>query len=155
MPKYELMYIIGSETSDDQIPSVVEGVKKNIQADGGLIEKHEELGKKKLAYSINKTKIGYYAIDLFSAPSDRANAIEKKIRNNKTIIRHLMVNIEEDLVRAEKDKKAQAKMKSALQKQPPQAEKKTQMKPEEKTGKKIEIDLDAEIEKALESEDLK
>lgn len=151
MPKYELIYIIGSRVSDDDIPKITEEVKKFIEAGNGLIEKHEELGKKKLAYPIQKTRTGHYVLVDFSAPSDQINEIEHKIRTSQNIIRHLVVNMDQALIQLEKDQALQAKLKSL------------KLKPEireeapipTKTGKKIEIDLDAEIEKALESEDLK
>lgn len=144
------MYIIGSQVADDEIPTVTEEVRKFIETDGGLMEKHEELGKKKLAYPIKKTKVGYYVVDNFSAAADKIKEIEHRVRTSQSIIRHLVVNMDEALVRQEKDQKAQAKFKL---RRPP-----VEVRPEgprKVVAKKIEIDLDAEIEKALESEDLK
>lgn len=149
MPKYELMYIIGSHISDDQIPQVVEETKKIIDSSGGVLEKHEELGKRKLAYPIKKSKNGFYIVANFSAPAERMNEIEHKIRNSQGIIRHLIINMDQGLLRMEKDRLEQAKLK--LLRPRAEAPKETPGKPE----KKIEIDLDAEIEKALESEELK
>lgn len=148
MPKYELMYIIGSQVSDDKIPEVTGEIKKYIESSGGLIEKHEELGKKKLAYPIKKTRNGYYVVVNFSAPAPKATEIEHKVRTSLSIIRHLLVNLDEDLIRLEKDKKIQAKLKRL----PPKPEPKEEIP--SKAEKKIEIDLEAEIEKALKSEDL-
>ncbi len=149
MPKYELMYIIGSQISDNDIPEVTGEVKKYIEGKGGIIEKEEELGKKKLAYPIKHQKIGHYVAVNFDAPSDALAEIEHRIRTNQGIIRHLIINLEEALVRMEKDRKAQAKLKLVR----PKIEE-VRAAPA-RAGRKIEIDLDAEIEKALESEDLK
>lgn len=149
MPKYELMYIVGSKVSDDQIPQVTEEVKKFIQDSGGIIEKHEDLGKKKLAYPIKKSRNGYYVAVNFSAPSEKVNEIEHKIRTSQNLIRHLIINLDEALIRMEKDRASQAKLKLVRPKV--EVVKETL----QKTKKKIEIDLDAEIEKALETEDLK
>ena len=149
MSQYELMYIIGSHISDDQIPQVTEEVKKLIQADGGTIGKHEELGKRKLAYPIKKTRNGYYVVVNFSADPERVNSIEHKVRTSQSIIRHLILNLDEALVRMEKDRALQAKLKPRLKPEERPGQ------PEKPAAKKIEIDLDAEIEKALESEELK
>jgi small subunit ribosomal protein S6 len=151
MPQYELMYIVGSHISDDQVPQVTAEVKKDIQESGGIIEKHEELGKKKLAYPIKKTRNGFYILVTFSAPADKINEIEHKLRTSQSLIRHLTVNIDEDLVRMEKDRVNQAKLKLLR----PKMEMREETAPAAKAEKKIEIDLDAEIEKALESEELK
>jgi small subunit ribosomal protein S6 len=148
------MYIIGSETADDEVPKVAEEVKKFIQDGGGIIEKHEEPGKKKLAYQIKKSRMGYYVVDTFSAPSDKINEVEHRIRTTPSIIRHLIVNLEEALIRMAKDKQNQAKMKIRT---PVMAENQTKpLREKARAGSaKIEIDLDAEIEKALDSKDLK
>lgn len=143
------MYIVGSQISDDQIPQVTDELKKFIQDNGGLLEKHEELGKKKLAYPVKKTRTGYYVVDNFSMPSDKIRDIEHKIRTSQAVIRYIIINLDEALDRMEKDRTVQARLKLLR----PRIEVKEEVlstKPE----KKIEIDLDAEIEKALESEDL-
>ena len=151
MPKYELMYIVGSHISDDEIPKAVGEVNKFIESSGGIVEKHEELGKKKLAYPIKKTRNGYYVVDNFSVPSEKINEIERKIRTSQNVIRHLVVNMEDALVRQEKDRVIQSKMNPrTLPVDAKEAEAPKPVKPE----KRIQIDLDAEIEKALESEDL-
>lgn len=150
MPKYELLYIIGSHVSDDEIPKITGEVKKYIADESGVVEKQEDLGKKKLAYPIKHTKTGYYVQVNFSAPSDKVANIDHKIRMNQTIIRHLYINLEEALVRQEKDRVLQSKLKPRIMKEEPK-EKPISDKPE----RKITIDLDAEIEKALDTEDLK
>lgn len=160
MPKYELMYIVGNDISDDEIPKITAEVKKFIETDGGIVEKYEELGKKKLAYPIKHTRNGYYVVANFSVPSEKINDIEHKIRTSQNVIRHLLINMDEGLIRMEKDRVTQAKLKI---KRPQEEIKEKATRPEparrirqgREAGKKIEIDLDAEIEKALDTEDLK
>ena len=149
MPKYELMYIVGSQVSDDEIPKVTQEVKKYIQDGGAQVEKQEELGKRKLAYPVKKSKNGYYVVVNFDSDPGKVNEIEHKIRTFPSVIRHLIVNMDEALVRMEKDRKAQAQLKLVR----PQVEITKEQVPA-KPERKIQIDLDAEIEKALESEDL-
>lgn len=156
MAKYELMYIVGSQTSDDEISKVVDEVKKYISDNAGIIEKSEELGKKKLAYPIKKSRNGYYVVVNFSAPSEKVNDIEHRIRTSQNVIRHLIINMDEALIQLEKDRVAQ----SSLKIRRPMFETKEEPKEPARRGsgeggKKIEIDLDAEIEKALETPDLK
>lgn len=151
MAKYELMYIISNNVSDDEVPKVTDEVKKYIESQGGIIEKHEEMGKKKLAYPIAKTRNAFYVLDNFSAPADKINEVDHHIRTNQNIIRYLIINMDEALVKMEKDKILQSKMKRRI----PPEETKTETRKAPAEGKKIEIDLDAEIEKALESKDLK
>lgn len=152
MPKYELMYIISNNVSDDQVPTVVGEVKQYIETSGGTIEKHEELGKKKLAFPVKKARNAFYVLDNFGADSDKIGAIEHRIRTSQNIIRHLVINMDEAQIRMEKDKAVHAKMKPRV---PREEIKEPARKYQPKGEGKISIDLDAEIEKALESKDLK
>lgn len=153
MPKYELMYIIGSETADDEIPKINEEIKKSIEKFAGLIEKHEEIGKKKLAYPIKRTRNGHYVLMQFSTPGDKINDIEHAIRTNQSVIRHLIINIDDDLIRIEKDRIVHSKMKPRREVETLKTE--PTRRNQSDNPKKIEIDLDAEIEKAIDSNELK
>lgn len=111
MPRYELMYILASSVSDDQIPATTQGIEQFVTDNGGTEISHEQLGKKKLAYPIKKTRNGHYGVITFTAAGKGVNDLDAKIRTQKsTIIRHIIVNIDEHLERLEKDKEAQAKM---------------------------------------------
>ena len=155
MPKYELMYIVASSISDDQIPSVTDGILKLIADNGGTVLKEEKLGKKKLAYPIAKTRNGFYELVNFEFPAKELNALSTKVQNSEGVIRHIIVNIEEQLERAEKDLAAQEKMNrhraEKAQGRPIPADNGVMAKPVEAI---TDENLDAKIEEAL-REDLK
>lgn len=111
MPRYELMYILASSVSDDQIPETTQGIEQFVTDNGGTEINHENLGKKKLAYPIKKTRNGHYGVITFTAEGKGVNSLDAKLRTQKgTVIRHIIVNIDEHLERLAKDKEAQAKM---------------------------------------------
>lgn len=153
MPQYELMYIIGNQIADDEVGTITDEVKQSIESHKGVITGTEDIGRKKLAYPIKKSRSGYYARVEFGAPSDQVNEIEHRIRTNQNIIRHLIVNMEEAMVRIEKDRAAQSKLRRPRTKEEGKPE--PSKKAPSEGGKKIEIDLDAEIEKAIDSNELK
>ncbi|HYF05335.1 MAG TPA: 30S ribosomal protein S6, partial [Patescibacteria group bacterium] len=100
MPKYELMYLLGSHISDDQIPGITESVKKFLGEFGAENVEENQIGKKKLAYPIKKTRNGYYVVVTFDMTGSNINAFEAKVRSqSNNIIRHLIVNLDEHLVR--------------------------------------------------------
>jgi small subunit ribosomal protein S6 len=111
MPRYELMYILASSVSDDQVPQTAQGIEQFVTDNKGTEITHEQLGKKKLAYPIKKTRNGHYGVITFTAAGNDVNLLDAKLRTQKaTVIRHIIVNIDEHLERLEKDKEAQAKM---------------------------------------------
>jgi small subunit ribosomal protein S6 len=67
--KYELMYIINPNLSEEETAAIVEKFKALVEQNGTLDEM-EEMGKRKLAYEINYISEGYYVLVKFtSAPA--------------------------------------------------------------------------------------
>lgn len=104
------MYILASSVSDEQVPAATEQVKKFVVDFGGENVEESQLGKKKLAYPIKKTRNGYYVVVTFDMDTKRVNEFDAKIRTQGNIIRYLIVNLDEHLHRLEKDVVAQAKL---------------------------------------------
>ncbi len=162
MPRYELMYILASSVSDDQVPDTSKQVEQTVSDFGGSNLNHEMLGKKKLAYQIGKTRNGHYGVVNFDMEGKALAALEAKIRTQKnTIIRHLIINTDEHLERLEKDRVAQSKIK----RRPPEevaatsssssassASTESKPKPVKKATPVSNEALDEEIEKALTEE---
>jgi small subunit ribosomal protein S6 len=110
MPQYELMYIVASSISDDEIPTVTDGVLNFITELGGKVIKEEHLGKKKLAYPVKKTRNGYYVVANFEFEPKMVSELDAKVRNHEGIIRHIVISMEEPMRRMAKDVIAQEKM---------------------------------------------
>lgn len=110
MPRYELMYILASSVSDDQVPGVASQIVKFVSDFGGTDVVETQLGKKKLAYPIKKTRNGFYGLIEFSMETAKVADFDAKIRTQNTIIRYIMVNLDEHIKRTAKDADVQAKM---------------------------------------------
>lgn len=147
MPKYELMYILSSAVSDNDVPPISAEVDKFLTDNGANLLSQEMLGKKKLAYPIKKTRNGFYVLQTFNLDGTKLQALDNKLRSIEPIIRYLVVNVEEQERRAIKDRKVQDKMKAA--RKPQKIE--TAAVPEVKL---TDTELESKIEQALESEDL-
>lgn len=111
MPQYELMYLLGAQVADDEVPKISESILKFAADFGGTDIKETQLGKKKLAYPIGKTRNGHYVVVNFTMDGKNINTFDAKIHTQGTqIIRYLIVNLDEHLARMEKDRIAQSKI---------------------------------------------
>ncbi len=146
MPKYELMYILSSAVTDNDVPTISREVDQFLTDNGSTILSSEMLGKKKLAYPIKKTRNGFYVLETFNLEGAKLQALDNKLRSMEPIIRYLVVNVEDMERRAVKDQKVQEKMRAS--RKPPKVESTT---PEVKLS---ETELEQKIEEALVSEDL-
>ena len=66
MNKYESVIIINPNVDEEGIKGLVQKFTDLINNDG-KVEKVDELGKKKLAYEVQKNKEGYYVVFYFEA----------------------------------------------------------------------------------------
>ncbi len=155
MPQYELMYLLGSNVPDTDVPTVSEQVQKFVVDFGGKDINETQLGKKKLAYQVGKTRNGHYVVVNFSMDPLNVKQLDARVRAmDQTIIRYIILNLDEHLERLAKDKITQSKI---VRRDPAfTAEAETGTKQEKSAEPLIEIDdkaLEERIEAAL-TEDL-
>ncbi len=102
---YESAAIINAALDDEQIESIISRIKDTIVNNGGEIREVENWGRKRLAYMVKKSKIGYYAIFRFNAPSTVVSKLERFYQLDEQILRYLTITLDNDaLEHLEKDK---------------------------------------------------
>lgn len=87
--KYECMYIINPNLSEEETAAVVEKFKTLIEANGTLDEL-EEMGKRKLAYEINYLSEGYYVLARFTSNPDFPAELDRVLGITDGVIRSLI-----------------------------------------------------------------
>jgi small subunit ribosomal protein S6 len=145
MPKYELMYILSSAVSDNDVPQISSEVDRFITDEGGKILTQEMLGKKKLAYPIKKTRNGFYVLETLDLDGTKLQALDNKLRSMEPIIRYLVINVEDQERRAAKDRRIQEKMRASRKLPKPEV-----------VGSQVklsETELEEKIEQAIGSDD--
>lgn len=91
MRKYELMYIIRPDIEQEAVDGTIEKFQGIINH-GGEITNHEVMGKRRLAYEINKFREGIYILVNFEANKEVVAELERVMRISDEIIRYLIVN---------------------------------------------------------------
>lgn len=92
MRKYELMYIIRPDIEQEAVDAEIEKFKGVIENNGGQIDKHEVMGKRRLAYEIEKFRDGVYVLVNFTAQKEIISELDRLMRISDQVIRHLIVN---------------------------------------------------------------
>ena len=95
MRKYETMYIIRPDSTEEKYPQVVEKYAALIQNNGGEIVKTDIWGRRRLAYEINKFQEGFYVVVKFLGDAKLPAELERNFRISDDVIRYLVVNEEE------------------------------------------------------------
>lgn len=91
MKRYELLYAISSELTDEKREALIEKFKKFIEERNGQIEKLDKWGMRKLAYPIKFKDEGYYVLVTFSAEPTLIKEMEQVMNITEPIIRKMFV----------------------------------------------------------------
>ena len=115
---YESAVLINAALDDEQIESVVSRITDNIVNNGGEIREIDKWGRKRLAYMVNKSKIGYYAIYRFNAPSTIVSKLERAFNLDDHVLRYLTIKLSKEAVEyLEKNKSSENDFDSSSDKQ--------------------------------------
>ena len=87
--KYEVMYIINPNFTEEETAAVVEKFKALVEANGTLDEL-EEMGKQKLAYEINYLTEGYRVLMKFTSGPDFPAELDRILGITDGILRSLI-----------------------------------------------------------------
>lgn len=99
---YECTVVINGGLEDDAIEAAMGEVKKVIAANGGDIANVLDVGRRKMAYPINRQTIGSYAHIEFQGEPSGIAAIEKAFRYDDNILRFLIVHLSTPLLEMRK-----------------------------------------------------
>ncbi|MFA6597532.1 MAG: 30S ribosomal protein S6 [Ignavibacteriaceae bacterium] len=91
---YESGVIINATLDDTQIEALVAKIKELIANNGGELKHTDLWGRKRLAYMIQKHKVGYYAFFRFEAPSEFILKLERMYKLEETILRFLTLKLD-------------------------------------------------------------
>ncbi|MBE5937575.1 MAG: 30S ribosomal protein S6 [Lachnospiraceae bacterium] len=94
MNKYELALVVNAKIEDEVRNATVEKVKGYIEAFGGTITNIDEVGKKRLAYEIQKMREGFYYFIQFDAVPESPAELEQRLRIMDNVLRYLCVRQE-------------------------------------------------------------
>lgn len=90
MRKYEVMYIIRSDIEQEAVQATIEKFQGIIN-NGGEVSKHDVMGKRRLAYEINKFRDGIYVLVHFNANNEVVNELDRVMKISDEIVRYLIV----------------------------------------------------------------
>jgi len=91
MKSYEIMYIV-KPYEDEKFEAVVERFNTLITNNGGIIEKIDRWGRKRLAYEIQNLKEGLYVLVTFLAESKCVHELDRVMKiSTDEILRHMII----------------------------------------------------------------
>ena len=93
MTKYEMLYILDNSLSDEAKDGIIKKIEDLVTKNGGVVEKTDRWGVKKLQYPINYKSEGFYVLMTFEAAKSLVVEIKRIIGITDGIIRRLITKI--------------------------------------------------------------
>jgi small subunit ribosomal protein S6 len=101
MRTYEVLYILSPQVPEEEATTIATEFKKVAESTGALLKNEEVWGRRRLAYPIQKFSEGNYHLFVFESDASLAE-LDRRMKNNDRVLRHMIVRTDEDLKRAEK-----------------------------------------------------
>ena len=96
MTKYEIMFIVKATLEDTALNNATREVQSLITDNGSKVIEFKDMGRKKLAYPINKEISGFYYLMNVEATHEVIQEFDRKLRINENILRHLILKKESE-----------------------------------------------------------
>ena len=92
MRHYEIAFIVHPDQSE-QVPAMVEKYRGIIETHGGKVHRHEDWGRRQLAYPIQKLAKAHYVLLNIECDQTVLEELEQAFKFNDAVLRHLVVKM--------------------------------------------------------------
>jgi small subunit ribosomal protein S6 len=105
--QYELVYLITPEASEQEVADLHTQIEQIVQRFGATFDKTENWGRRKLAYEIGHHREAIYVVETISSTAgDVMKEIDRRLRVIDSVMRHLVVRVDEEIRVAERTRDA-------------------------------------------------
>jgi small subunit ribosomal protein S6 len=100
--QYELVYLLPAESSEQEVADLQTTIEQILAKFSASIDKTELWGRRKLAYEIGPHKEAVYVLHQITGPAELIRELDRRLKVNDKVIRHLVVRVDEENLVAER-----------------------------------------------------
>jgi len=101
---YEIMFIVRPDVEEAELDKLVETFSGYVTTGGGVVRTTEKMGRRRLAYTVQKFNDGFYVLLVVEAPASLISEIERRLRVSEPVIKFITVRMDEEDKRVAKIK---------------------------------------------------
>lgn len=95
MHDYEMMYILTPGLEEAGLDGANQWVKGQLESRQAEVSSLEPWGgRRRMAYPVNRQRDGYYVLARFKMNADQADSLERALRLNEHVLRHLLIRLD-------------------------------------------------------------
>ena len=89
MTEYEILLLLDADLPEERQGEVVARVRDLVEKGGGAIERHDEWGRRKLAYEIHKKGDGFYHLLQVNCAPSVLDEVSRVLKIDDGVVRHM------------------------------------------------------------------
>jgi small subunit ribosomal protein S6 len=87
--EYEILLLLDPELPEERQTEVVARLRDQIEKSGGTVERHDEWGRRKLAYEIDKKGEGTYHLVHITCEPETLDEVARVLKIDDGVMRHM------------------------------------------------------------------
>ena len=92
MKNYELLMIFKPNLDLDEVDKNLSKLEETITSYKGKVLSTDKIGRKKLAYDIQKFRDGFFVSQMLSLPADKVSDFKRQLKLNENILRIMFMD---------------------------------------------------------------
>jgi len=120
MRNYEIIFIVRPDLPEEDTDKLISQMDLLVTSTGGTVKKMEKLGRRRLAYKINRIQEGLYVLFVLDCQPATIQEFERKLKVSDPVIKFMTVRLDEEMKKVEKFRRSRAK-RTARRKAPAEA----------------------------------
>ncbi len=93
MKTYELLAIIRPNMDSEEVDGIVDKLSELVKSYNGEVKNISKMGRKKLAYEVQKFRDAYFTAIQLSIPEQKVAEFKRQLRLNDAIIRTMFMEV--------------------------------------------------------------
>lgn len=93
MKNYELLTIFKPNLDAEEVDKILSKLEETIVSYKGKILEADKVGRKKLAYEIQKFRDGFFVSQVLSIPEDKVSEFKRQLKLNDSILRIMFLDV--------------------------------------------------------------
>ena len=93
MKNYELLTIFKPNLDVEEVDKNLAKIEEVVKSYNGSVQSVDKIGRKKLAYDIQKFRDGFFVSQVISIPADKVSDLNRQLRLTDSIIRIMVLDV--------------------------------------------------------------
>lgn len=93
MKNYELLTIFKPNLDVEEVDKNLAKIEDVVKSYDGSVQSVDKIGRKKLAYDIQKFRDGFFVSQVISIPADKVSDLNRQLRLTDSIIRIMVLDV--------------------------------------------------------------